>query len=105
MESSEFQAVNEVKKSVVQVKFFRGQNFCSPPQLVVDYFVQLTKNRKKNIGNVCSLRVDKLKRIVAIWKHWNLYFDTPKKFYETGWIDTKYGETEKLHFLDFGDSF
>jgi len=45
-------------------------------------------------------RVDKLKRIVAIWKHWNLYFDTPKKFYETGWIDPKYSETEKLHFPD-----
>ena len=45
-------------------------------------------------------RVDKLKRNVAIWKHWNLYFDTPKKFYETGWIDPKYSETEKLHFPD-----
>ena len=45
-------------------------------------------------------RVDKLKRIVAIWKHWNLYFETPKKFYETGWIDPKYSETEKLHFPD-----
>jgi len=45
-------------------------------------------------------RVDKLKRIVAIWKRWNLFFETPEKFYKEGWIDEKYSETEELHFPD-----
>ena len=45
-------------------------------------------------------RVDKLKRIVAIWKHWNESFETSEKFYKEGWIDKKYSETEKLHFPD-----
>ena len=45
-----------------------------------------------------DVRVDKLKRIVAIWKHWNLHFETDEEFYKTGWIDKKYSETEELHF-------
>jgi len=47
-----------------------------------------------------DVRVDKLKRIVAIWKRWNLYFETNEEFYKEGWIDKKYSETETLHFPD-----
>ena len=47
-----------------------------------------------------DVRVDKLKRIVAIWKHWNFHFETDEEFYKTGWIDPKYSETEKLYFPD-----
>ena len=45
-------------------------------------------------------RVDKLKRIVAIWYRWNLFFETDEDFYKEGWIDPKYRETEELHFPD-----
>ena len=47
-----------------------------------------------------DVRVDKLKRIVAIWKHWNEHFETDEQFYKDGWIDKKYSETDELHFPD-----
>ena len=49
VKNSKFNAVNEVLKPDLPYKFFHGRNFRPHPQVVVDNFVPLTKNRKKTL--------------------------------------------------------
>ena len=72
----------------------------APIFLITNYlkperFKQLTEGLKNESDNV---KEKTLKRIVAIWKHWNAHFETDKEFYEAEWTDTLYDPTEKLSF-------
>jgi len=50
-------------------------------------------------GKSLEDKIDKLKEINAVWKHWNSEFYTPEKFYKAGWKDPLYkAGKEELHF-------